>query len=814
MNAKRKRYERKFDVVKLVPFLIAIVVLFLTISYATITDTLAINGGKVYVRLDKPIRITNFAFNSVTSSATSNYEDFSYKDVYSTISLPNSTSSVTYDIEITNIDNAVMGIQSITGLPSNLKYTLTDYTIETALCDYRDDTVCTLGSVSRFQITIEYDENGYDGVNTDYNLDLEFTFEEIVYVARIGNNNYTSLQAAVNAVPTNHTETTVVLLKNTAEVITTAPGKDIILDLQGLVLSSPNNNPVITVRGNVANNNNHGSTLTISNGTIRTSGTQGAINVENEGVLNVPGGRIEALGNRQAIYVNVGGTATISGNAFLTAQAQVETDKYRGTVQTLAGGTLNILGGTIEATGVNGIAVSNAGTTTIGTEDGNVSTTSPLMKGMDYGVYISAGSINYYDGIAKGMVAAINDETSISDIESGYDILHSAETINEHTYHTAVLAVGNYVVVTFDPDGGTVDEATRRVLAGGTIGTLPIPTKTGYAFLGWFDSNGREINDVEIINNAITYTAHWQDITHIVRIGTDNYYPTLQAAVNAVPTNNTQTTIVLLANITDENIVVASGKNIVFDAQNHTISASSGIVLENSGTVEIQNGTWLRTGTTDQAKVIVNKASSTLNITGGTIESSTFQAIQNYGTMNMSGGFVTIGTNIEQGVINNENGGTMNISGGRVIGTKRQSVYNDGGTLTISGDSYFESPITGTDKVRATVQNNKGTVNILGGTIISTSTRCPAVLNSATMTIGTNDGVISDTSPIIQGKYYGLRVPSGKSVKYYDGIIRGGSSYGAIDGETRVTVDTQHNVTINHHNVTIDGVLYDEAYLN
>ena len=82
------------------------------------------------------------------------------------------------------------------------------------------------------------------------------------------------------------------------------------------------------------------------------------------------------------------------------------------------------------------------------------------------------------------------------------------------------------------------------------------------------------------------------------------------------------------------------------------------------------------------------------------------------------------------------------------------------------------------------------------------------------MTIGTNDGIIDSTSPIIQGKNYGLRVPSGKTVKYYDGIIRGGSSYGAIDGEARVTVDTQNNVSMHHRSESIDGFIYDVVYLN
>ena len=434
------------------------------------------------------------------------------------------------------------------------------------------------------------------------------------------------------------------------------------------------------------------------------------------------------------------------------------------------------------------------------------------MKGTDYGVYISSGTINYYDGIAKGKVLAINDDTAIDDIESGYDIFHSIETISENVYHTAVLATGTYVIVTFDPDSGTVDEPTRRVMVGSTIGTLPVPTRAGYAFLGWFDSNGRQISDIEVINSTIAYIAHWQDLNRIARIGADNYYPSLQAAINAVPTDNTQTTIVLLVDITNENLVVASGKNIIFDTQNYTVSTTSGLLLDNSGTVQIQDGTWLRNGTADQNKIIINRSSGTLNITGGTIESTVWQAIQNYGTMNMSGGFVTIDMAVGQGVINNENGGIMTISGGSVIGNTRQSIYNEGGTLTISGDAYFESPITGTDKVRATVQNNKGTTYIRGGTIISTSTRCPAVINSTTMTIGTDDGVVNENSPVIQGKYYGLRIANGKSVKYYDGIIRGASTYGAVDGEARLSIN--NNTVIGHRTETIDGTVYDVIYLN
>ena len=813
MDKYKKRYKQKINPFKIAPFLIVFVVLLITIGYSSLTDHLSINSMQAFVRLQKVIRLTDFVVANTSDGGGATQTKYSFKNVMSEIRLPNASSTVTFSVQITNLGNVEMGIREIMGLPSNLKYTLTGYNIDAALCDYVDNSICTLGSVSRFQITIGYDDNGYDGINTDYNLDLEFDFYELVYVAKMDGNYYETLQAAISAVPTNHTQKTIYLLKNSSERITINPGRDINLDFQGLVLTNPDTYPILTIKGNVTGSSARGTNLTISNGTIRTTATQAAINVEKEATLVMTGGRIEASGNRQAIYIDDGGTATISGNAFLTAQAQIESGKNRGTVQTVVGGTLNLLGGTIEATGLNGIAVSNAGMTTIGVEDGNVSTTIPEMIGKDYGVYISSGTLNYYDGIAKGTIAAFNDENAISDIETGYNILRDIETINGSTYKIAFLSTGLVAEVTFDSDGGTVDEPTRQVLVGSAIGTLPIPSKTDHSFLGWYDGNGRQIDADEIITDDITFTAHWQNVNEIVRIGTD-YYPSLQAAVSAVPTDNTQTTIVVLTNITNENIVVASGKNIIFDLQNYTVSASSGIVLDNSGTVEIKNGTWLRIGTVEQMRTIVNRATGTLNITGGTIQSDIFQAIQNFGTMNMSGGFVTIDISIGQGVINNESGGKMNISSGRVIGNQRQAVYNDGGTLTISGDSYFESAVVATDKPRACIQNNKGTINILGGTIISTSTQYPAVLNNATMTIGTNDGIINSTSPVIQGKYYGLRVPSGKTVKYYDGVIKGNAAYGAIDGENRVVVDTQNNVSIQHRNETIDDMTYDVAYLN
>ena len=109
--------------------------------------------------------------------------------------------------------------------------------------------------------------------------------------ALIGNKSYDSLQEAIDAVSADNTETTIKLLKNVSEVITVAKNKKIIFDLQNYIVSNNGVNPVISNFGNI----------TIQNGTITSSTTQGAINNKSGATLTMTGGNIIATGTRQVI---------------------------------------------------------------------------------------------------------------------------------------------------------------------------------------------------------------------------------------------------------------------------------------------------------------------------------------------------------------------------------------------------------------------------------------------------------------------------------------------------------------------------------
>lgn len=71
----------------------------------------------------------------------------------------------------------------------------------------------------------------------------------------------------------------------------------------------------------------------------------------------------------------------------------------------------------------------------------------------------------------------------------------------------------NKYTITFDPGiDGTVSEQTKEVSYGDTYETLPIPTKPGYIFDGWYTEDGNKIeeNDVIDILDDIKVTAKWK----------------------------------------------------------------------------------------------------------------------------------------------------------------------------------------------------------------------------------------------------------------------------------------------------------------
>ena len=355
------------------------------------------------------------------------------------------------------------------------------------------------------------DATDYIDIDTSYipsgNMTLYAKWYPSDKVAEIAGTFYNTLQLAVNAVPTTGEETTIRLLKNTTESVTIASGKNIVLNLRGYKVNHTSNNTMI----------NNG-TLKMSNGTIECSAGKGAIDVT--GTLELDNVTINATGTRQALYNN-GGTVTIRNSNLTSAATQ------RAALHNLNNGTVNIISGNITSTNIYAV-YNESGTINIGTKDGNIDITKPVIQGKTYGI-VANSKYNFYDGIIKGetyatgtattgttpTTATDTNETKINEIEDESEKVRGTEVIGTTTYKTLHLHKNNTITVTFDPNEGEVSPTTKTVNSGSEIGELPVPTRVGYIFQGWYTdkTSGTQITETYIPTSDVTIYAHWQEKT-------------------------------------------------------------------------------------------------------------------------------------------------------------------------------------------------------------------------------------------------------------------------------------------------------------
>ena len=76
------------------------------------------------------------------------------------------------------------------------------------------------------------------------------------------------------------------------------------------------------------------------------------------------------------------------------------------------------------------------------------------------------------------------------------------------TFYAKWTLAENAAVVTFDYAGGSGTETSRIVTKGGKVGELPVPTRAGFEFVGWFDGENAVTADTAI-NVNVTLTAKW-----------------------------------------------------------------------------------------------------------------------------------------------------------------------------------------------------------------------------------------------------------------------------------------------------------------
>ena len=158
--------------------LICVVVLtiMLSIGYSAFGTEANITGPIAEVKVEANTRVTNISVDSGTNDGLSKYEEYNAASISTQVSLPNENSTVKYKVTITNYGNVDTGILTITGLPSNLEYSLEGYTLGNKICD--NSNKCTLGASQDFYITFKYKANNYNSSTTEFDLNLNFDFRQ------------------------------------------------------------------------------------------------------------------------------------------------------------------------------------------------------------------------------------------------------------------------------------------------------------------------------------------------------------------------------------------------------------------------------------------------------------------------------------------------------------------------------------------------------------------------------------------------------------------------------------------------------------
>lgn len=136
-----------------------------------------------------------------------------------------------------------------------------------------------------------------------------------------------------------------------------------------------------------------------------------------------------------------------------------------------------------------------------------------------------------------------------------------------------------FSVVTFDPNGGMVSTTEKRVYYGQLYGELPIPSRTGYAFDGWYTEKdgGTKVtaDTVATAQGNQTLYAHWVARAYNVSWNTGTGY-TIAVERTSSPYSNAS-----IGNLSNGAVVYYG------DVLSITYTASAGYAISNKGGTSI-----------------------------------------------------------------------------------------------------------------------------------------------------------------------------------------------------------------------------------
>ena len=523
-------------------------------------------------------------------------------------------------------------------------------------------------------------------------------------VAKVGNDKYETLQAAVNAATTENS--TVTLLKDVTEDITIPTGVTAMLDLSGKTLTNKAGKHTITVENGgklnisdsvgtgVVDNTSHGKAaiynkgeVTLNGGTFERSAEKGTYSPYSDG-----GNSWYTIANYGTMEINTGVTVENAGgySSMICNGGDVTADC-----------NLTIEGGNF-AGGVNTVKNDSFGVLTI--NGGNFSNTAQYVIMNWNKAEITAGTFQTLDTASAVLFTSAygaGDNTVGKLTISGGEFKHASDTQE--------MIVDHY------------DESNSGAAA-----------VTG----GRFDADISKYIPSDYVQSADGTVEKLGESNAVAKVG-DTYYKTLADAVTAAD----NATVTLLKDVT-ANVTIPADKTITLNLNGMTLTNVDDHTILNNGNLTI-TGTGRVDNISHAKGALYNKGTVVIN--GGTFDRSqengmnkgesgqnSWYTIKNVGTMTINDGATvqTAGNNaalgkfsslVSNGYFNtndyNTNKGLeqpiLTIDGGTFRGGLNTIKNDDRARLTINGGTF-------SNYYQAVVQNHN-IAEITGGTFTAAS---------------------------------------------------------------------------------------------
>ncbi len=431
-------------------------------------------------------------------------------------------------------------------------------------------------------------------------------------------------------------------------------------------------------------------TTTINGGTVTSEKTYGVIvstYYYSTCTFNMNGG--EVTGKTYGIYNNYENYNTINING-----GKIIGQDNSGLYTTCK---TNLLGGEFIGEKYGVYTTGSSTTTKIGENDGTINIDASIIKGELYGLYINAGTVNFYDGILKGITGRYYG--TITNIASHAQIFEDEEVEDRKNYLTAYLVTETEVA-------------------------LNVQTEEVYGNLQTAISEAKENETIKLLTNLpLYYEISANNKSNVTLDLNGKTISTNKKITTSVPFNiinssddeaviKTSSNIHLITNNSDLNITNVTLKNSSNNSNYYTVYNTSNLVLNN---VKVDSGYGI-------------SSINNLTINNSNIKAS-YTSINNSGTLNITDGTYT-GNSYS---LYSNSAKTINISGATLTGT-----YYNAGTST----SIFENGV-----IKGYVQNNSGAININNSAINSGKISNSGVLELDNVEYDVTIGNGSSTSP-------------------------------------------------------------------